>query len=623
VITVDTDWNDVRFAPEKSRRVNISKGAPGARAFRVVATGALMAAVLLAWMAQTAAASAASYSLSPFAGTGVAGPPSTGSATSSQLNEPDAVAVDSSGDVYIADDNNNEVEKVTPSGVLSIIAGNGTCGQPTVGQATNSELCEPAGVAVDSAGNVYIANYGDSDVVKVTPSGTLSIIAGDGTDGAPTAGQATNSELGEVWGVAVDWSGDIYIADDTEQLIEKVTPSGTLSIFAGIDGTNGSPTPGPATDSDLDYPTGIATDSAGNVYLDNYDSSQILKFTPSGTLSIFAGNGSFAASTPGPATLSALEAPFGVATDAAGDVYIADTYNYEIDEVTPDGTLSVIAGDGTQGPPTYSGPATSSELNQPDDVASSAVGRLYIADTANNTIDLLAPPAPVDSAASAIAGPTAVGQTLTASEGTWTNAPVMYSYEWEDCDSVGATCTIISGATSASYTLAAADAGHTIRVIVTASNGGGSSSSTSNATAVITGSPTPTPTLTLPSNAFTISSARATSSGTVVLTLTIPGAGVVDILGTHEDIKHAAAASALLNPGGSRFDWGRASSTAGRADTMTVALHPDNAGKHLLKRHRAHGWALHVTIWTTYIPAGGNPRSTKRTVRVLSAGSRP
>jgi hypothetical protein len=580
-----------------------------------------MAAVLLAWMAQTAAASVASYSLSPFAGTGVAGPPSGGSATSSQLNGPDAVAVDSSGDVYIADDDNNEVEKVTPAGVLSIIAGDGTCGLPTAGLATNSELCEPAGVAVDAAGNVYIANYGEYDVVKVTPSDTLSIIAGDGTDGAPTAGQATNSKLGEVWGVALDSSGDIYIADDTEQLIEKVTPSGILSIFAGIDGTNGSPTPGPATQSDLEYPTGIATDSAGNVYLANYDSSQILKITPSGTLSIFAGNGSFATSTPGPATLSALDAPFGVATDAAGDVYIADTYNYEIDEVTPDGTLSVIAGDGTQGPPTYNGPATSSELNQPDDVASSAAGRLYIADTANSTIDLLAPPAPVEGAAPTIAGPTVAGQTLTASEGTWTNAPVTYSYAWEDCDSVGASCTIITGARSPSYTLTAADAGHTIRVIVTASNGGGSSTSTSAATTVITGAPTPT--LTLPSNAFTISSARATSNGTVVLTLAVPGAGAVDILGTHEDIKHAAAASVLLDPGNSRFDWGRAKNTAGRAETMTVALHPDSAGTRLLKRHRAHGWALHVTIWTTYIPAGGDPRSTKRVVRVLSAGSRP
>jgi hypothetical protein len=581
-----------------------------------------MTALLLVCMAPTASASVAAYSLSPFAGTGIAGPPTAGSATSSRLHGPDAVAVNGSGDVYIADDDNNEVEKVTPAGVLSIIAGNGTCGQPTAGLATNSELCEPSGVAVNSAGDVYIGNYGDYDVVEVTPSETLSIVAGTGAGGAPTAGPATSSKLGEVWGIALDPSGNLYIADDTEQLIEKVTPAGALSIFAGKAGSAGAPTPGPATSSDLEYPTGIATDQAGNVYLANYDSSQILKFTPSGTLSILAGNGSYGASTPGPASASKLEAPFGVATDAAGDVYFADTYNYEIDEVTPDGTLSVIAGDGTQGAPTYSGPATSSELNIPEDVASSAAGRLYVADSANNTIDLLAPPAPVNSAATAIAGPTAVGQTLTASDGTWLNDPIAYSYQWEDCDSLGSNCTLLTGATSNSYTLAAADAGHSIRVIVTASNGGGSSTSVSAATAAVTGSPTPTPTLTVPSNVFAIGSARATADGTIMVTLTVPGPGTVDILGTHEDIKRASAASVLLNPGGSRFDWGRASAAPDRADAMTVALHPDSAGKRLLKRHRAHGWALHVTIWTTYVPAGGNARSGEQTVRVLAAKSR-
>jgi hypothetical protein len=573
--------------------------------------------VLLVFMAHTAAASVDAYSLSPFAGTGAPGPPVAGPATSSPFDGPDAVAVDSSGDVYIADDSNNEVEKVTPSGVLSIFAGTGACGQPTAGLATSSDLCAPAGVAVDSAGNVYIANYDAYDVVKVTPSGMLSIVAGDGQDAAPTPGPATSSALGELWGVAVDSSGNIYIADDTQQAIEKVTPSGTLSIFAGT-GNSGPATPGPATASDVSYPVGVATDPAGNVYVGA--GNRILKITPSDTLSIFAGNGSAAAPTPGPATASALHTPYGVATDAGGDVYIADTYNNEIDVVTPDGMLSVIAGDGSQGTATY-GPATSSDLGRPQDVASSAAGRLYVADTTNNTIELLAPPAPVLSAAPAIAGSTAVGQTLTAGEGVWLNDPVTYSYEWEDCDSAGANCTIITGATSASYTLAAADAGHTIRVLVTASNGGGSTSATSDATAAITDAPTPV-VLTVPSNAFTISSERATSNGTVLITLTVPGPGTVDVLGTHEDIRRAAAAGALLNPGGDRFDWGRASKTAGGADKMTVALHPDGAGKRLLERHRAHGWALHVRVWTTYVPVGGTPRSTKKTVRVPSAGSR-
>jgi sugar lactone lactonase YvrE len=530
--------------------------------------------------------------------------------------------VDSAGNVYVADTYNNVVEKITPAGALSIIAGTGTAGNPTEGPATSEDLDEPTGVAVDANGDVYVGLYGSCEVVKVTPSGTLSRIAGNGTCGAPKPGPAVTSSLGEVWGVVVDASGNVYIADDTEQVIEKVTPSGTLSIFAGT-GSTGYPTAGPARSSDLEYPTGIAIDAAGNVYLADYDSAQILKFTPSGTLSIIAGDGSFAAPTDGPATSSALDAPFGVAVDGAGDVYVADTFNDDVEEVTPDGTLSIIAGDGGEGAPTYGGPATSSDLEAPADIASTPAGRLYVADTYNDTIDLLEPPAPEAGAVPTVTGTTTVGETLTASEGTFTNSPVTYTYQWEDCDATGADCTLISGATSSQYILTASDAGHTVRVIVTASNGGGSTTSTSAPTALIAGLTVSTlpAVVASPSNAFTIVGVRAQPNGTAVVTLSVPGPGELDLLGTHEQVG-AAATAAALSPGYDRIAWGRSALRLPAAGRFTITVGPNATGRRLLARHREHGWALNVMLWTTYTPAQGKPRALARNVKVLSAVKR-
>ncbi len=600
---------------------------------RISSVAGVLAVAVLAVTAQAASASNPTYSLSAFAGTGTPGAATAGAATSSQLWEPYGAAVDSAGNLYIVDSDNNAVEKVTPSGTLSIIAGNKGYGAPTPGVATNSKLADPAGVAVDSSGNIYIADYGDHKVLKVTPSGTLSIIAGNGTYGAPVAGPATSSPLGEVWGVAVDSSGNVYIVDDTEQVIEKVTPSGTLSVFAGIAEHSGTPTPGPATSSHLHEPTGLAIDAAGNLYVADSENDVIEKITPSGTLSVFAGIvGSQAAPTPGPATSSALNEPFGVAVDAAGDIYIADTGNNEIEQVTPSGTLSVIAGNHTSGEPSYGVAATSSALHTPADVASTAAGRLYVADTYNNTVDLLAPPAPVATVAPSVTGTTTVGQTLTASLGTFTNSPVTYKYQWQDCDGSGANCTAISGATSSTYTLAASDAGHTIRVIVTACNGGGATASPSAQTAAITGltssslSSSPVTSkaaasaaLVTPSSVFTLSGMQVSTDGTIVTTVDVPGPGVVNLLGTHEEVKHGAEAAAVLDPGHRRLAWGRITLTTNAAGKVTVTLHPNRTGARLLARHRAHGWALNVKVWTQYTPAGGKPRRVAKTVKVLSA----
>jgi sugar lactone lactonase YvrE len=330
--------------------------------------------------------------LSIFAGTGVADAPTPGPATASALNTPNGIAFDSSGNVYIVDSNNNVVEKVTPSGHLSIFAGTGVADTPTPGPATASGLNGPGAVVFDSSGNAYIADSGNNAVEKVTPAGRLSIFAGTGKAGAPTPGPATSSDLDSLNQIAIDSSGNVYIADSGNSVVEKVTPSGHLSIFAGT-GKAGVPTPGPATSSALNYPGGVAVDSSGNVYIGDFGNDVVEKVTPSGQLSIFAGIGTNGAPTPGPATSSALGGPAFVAVDSSGNVYIADFGANVVEKVTRTGKLSIFAGTGKAGVPTR-GPATSSALNEPVGVAVDSSGNVYIGDSENNVVEKVTLPAP-------------------------------------------------------------------------------------------------------------------------------------------------------------------------------------------------------------------------------------
>jgi DNA-binding beta-propeller fold protein YncE len=404
---------------------------------RVLVGGALACASFLALGTVRAQASTVG-TLSVIGGTGTPGAPTPGPATSSELHEPFGVAVDdSTGDAYIADTNNDEIEEIDSAGTLSVFVG------------TSSNLASPTGVAVDDAtGDVYIALQAGNEVDQVTPSGTLSVIAGTGTVGAPTAGPATSSDLDHPFGVAVDAiTGDVYVADLDNNEIEQITSAGTLSVIAGT-GAPGVPTPGPATSSDLSDPVGVAVDDAtGDVYTDT-DNGQIEQITSAGTLSVIAGTGAPGAPTPGPATSSDLSSPRQVAVnDATGDVYIADSDNNEIEQVTSAGTLSVIAGTGTGGPPTP-GPATSSDLSDPFGVAvDDATGDVYTADSDNNEIEQVTPPiaAPAPTSPTATSFTTSVNGATSASIASGATATLA---EIGLPDTATGTVTFVSGNTT-------------------------------------------------------------------------------------------------------------------------------------------------------------------------------
>jgi streptogramin lyase len=327
--------------------------------------------------------------LTVFAGSGGFGLPKVGPATKSALAGPTDVVLNARGDLFIADHANNIVEEVTPGGELSIVAGTGKPGLPTPGPASKSALNAPSGLAVDSRGDLFIADSNNNMVEEVTPAGKLSVVAGDGHAGAPTAGPATKSALNVPAGVAVSSKGDLFIADSTNNLVEEVTPAGKLSVVVG-DGHGGPPTAGPATKSALNGPSGLAFGPSGYLYIADNSNNLVEKVSPAGKLSVVVGNGTTGPPVPGPATKSGLQGPTGVALDPHGDIFIADWGNNVVEEVSPAGKLSVAVGNGDEGPPTP-GPATGSPLGGanggPTGVVVGANGTLFISDQGNNVIE--------------------------------------------------------------------------------------------------------------------------------------------------------------------------------------------------------------------------------------------
>ncbi len=319
------------------------------------------------------------------------------------LNSPIGVAVDSAGNLYIADQANNVVRKVTTAGVTSIVAGTGTaCSAPAAspacgdgGLATSATLHSPASVAVDAAGNLYIADTSDYRVREVSAAtGYISTIAGVGTSGdsGSSGVAATTTSLGSPGGIAVDSSGNVFFsATATYRVHELYASTGTVSTIAGT-GTSGySGDGGAATSAELGKPTHLALDSSGNVYIADLTNNRIRKVTRStGYISTVAGDGTAGYSgDQGLATSAKLKQSRGVAVDVAGNIYVGDTGNNVIREVNAaSGDITTIAGysPGSSGYTGDGGAATSATLSSTEGLALDSKGNLYIADGGNNAI---------------------------------------------------------------------------------------------------------------------------------------------------------------------------------------------------------------------------------------------
>ncbi len=242
-----------------------------------------------------------------------------GTGTAAQFKYPIRVAVDASGNVYVADFGNNRIRKITAAGVVSTLAGNGTKGFAD-GSSTTAQFSSPTGVAVDASGNVYVADTQNHRIRKITAAGVVSTLAGNGTSGFAN-GSSTTAQFFRPEGVAVDASGNVYVADTGNTRIRKITAGGVVSTLASS-----------GTDALFSNPSGVAVDASGNVYVAEHSNNRIRKITTGGVVSTLAGSGTEGFAD-GSGTDALFSNPNEVAMDASGNVYVADTGNNRIRKI--------------------------------------------------------------------------------------------------------------------------------------------------------------------------------------------------------------------------------------------------------------------------------------------------
>jgi sugar lactone lactonase YvrE len=309
------------------------------------------------------------------AGTGTAGS-ANGSGSVATFNFPNDVALDGAGNLYVSDTSNNLVREVTLANVngpatVTTFAGTGSNGSAN-GSGNVATFNHLLGLAADAAGNVFVSDSLNNLIRKVTPTDQVSTIAGTGAAGSAN-GSANQATFSEPIGIAVDANDNLFIVDQATDLVREVTAAGQVSTIAGT-GTAGSAN-GSGTLASFSAPFGIAVDATGNLYVADTANNLIRKITPTGTVSTLAGTGA-AGSANGAAGAATFNQPIGIAVDANGNVYIGDFNNQLIREITPAGQVTTLAGTGVAG--NADGLATAATFRGPEQMVLDGQGNIYL-----------------------------------------------------------------------------------------------------------------------------------------------------------------------------------------------------------------------------------------------------
>jgi sugar lactone lactonase YvrE len=301
-----------------------------------------------------------------------------------RFNTPSAITMDASGLIYVADTNNHSIRKLTTAGILTTFAGSPESFGIDDGLGSDARFHHPNSVAVDATGNVYVADSYNHTIRKISPTGEVSTLAGSPEESGSADGSGSVARFNFPYGVAVDSSGMVYVADTENHTIRKITPAGNVTTLAGSVLTSGS-RDGTASIAQFNLPSSVAVDASGNVYIADTLNSTIRKITPTGTVTTLAGNPSESGDADGPGIDARFNFPSGLTVTPTGTVYVADTGNHTIRKITSTGAVTTVAGS-VNNPGSTDGRGISALLNGPGSVAVDSAGTVFVADTLNQTI---------------------------------------------------------------------------------------------------------------------------------------------------------------------------------------------------------------------------------------------
>ena len=310
-----------------------------------------------------------------------------GTAVLAPGTEPFGVAVDAAGNLYLANFNQT-ISKITPAGVLTTVAGVAGSVGTADGTGSAARFNSPLGIAVDTAGNLYVADSTNHTIRKITPAGVVSTLAGLAGSAGSANGAGSAARFSQPIGIAVTVAGTIYVGDASNRTIRSITSTGVVSTLAGLAGIGGS-TDGSGSAARFGRPVGVAVDAAGTLYVSDQTNDTVRAITPGGMVSTLAG----LAGNPGIADGSSaarFNDPWGAAVDAAGNVYVADRLSHTIRKITPAAVVSTLAGlAGSFG--SANGTGSEARFQNPRSLAVDAAGNIYVADSGNNAIRKITP----------------------------------------------------------------------------------------------------------------------------------------------------------------------------------------------------------------------------------------
>jgi sugar lactone lactonase YvrE len=266
-----------------------------------------------------------------------------GTGTAARFNGIFGLAIDGSGNLFVGDALNSRIRKITTDGVVTTFAGSGNVGNDN-GTGTAATFLTPSAMVFDASGNMYVTDAGNHNIRKITSGAVVTTFAGSGTF-ASTDGTGLQASFKTPSGIVIDGAGNLFVGDAQAHVIRKITPAGVVTTFAGITDVAGS-TDGAAGVATFNDPSGLAIDTAGNLYVADAKNNKIRKVTPAGVVSTFAGTGA-AGSTNGAATAATFNVPVNLSIDSEGFLYVAEAGNYLIRKVNPSGKVSTLAGGGS------------------------------------------------------------------------------------------------------------------------------------------------------------------------------------------------------------------------------------------------------------------------------------